>query len=407
MLYYLPMKRVIFYSVAAVAAAILAAVPYLARTQQVTPTQQLTRTPDLTPPPDRTIQYSVQPGDTFGQLAETAGVSPTDAQAMLATAADIHPLSEIKAGKPLRFTFDSATDRLKTVEHEISTEEMLLIERTADGWHAEQRPIAYDVRVAQADGVIASSLYETMLENKADERLAIALSEVFAWQVDFAVDVRTGDSFHVLYKQRYRDGAYVMPGIILKATFTNAGTTYTAYHFADGQSVDGYYDAEGKSLQRLFLKSPLTYRYISSGFTGARWDPIWKKMTAHFAIDYAARAGTPTVSVGDGTVTQAGWNDGYGISLTVRHNETFSTRYGHFSRIAKGITPGVKVKQNQVIGYAGSTGHSTGPHLHYEMYRHGVKVNPFTVDLPAGTPVPTEMREAFAAETERLDRLLP
>lgn len=399
------MKRLVFYSAAIVAAALLAAVPYLAKTQRITTAPEVTPTPIPTAPADRIVEYRVEPGDTFGRIAETAEVTGSDAQAILTAAAAVHSLAEIKAGKPLRFIFDPATDELNAVEYEISTEEMLVVQRNADGFDAERRAIAYEVRISEADGVIVSSLYETMLEKNYDERLAIALSEVFAWQVDFAVDIRSGDSFNVLYEQRYRNGEYVMPGEILKATFINDGTTYTGYHFSDGETVDGYYDAAGKSLQRLFLKSPLTYRYISSGFTGKRWDPIWKKMTAHYAIDYAARTGTPTVAVGDGTIVQAGWNDGYGISLTVRHNETYTTRYGHFSRLAKGMKPGVKVAQNQVIGYVGSTGHSTGPHLHYEMYRHSVKVNPFTVELPAGEPIPGELQQQFQAEVRRVDEL--
>lgn len=360
-----------------------------------------------TPSPDVVRSFTIQAGDTFGILAEHAGLPPTTTQAILQAAEGAHSLAGITAGKPIRFIFDATGSRLKTVEYEISTENFLRVTRGKDGWNAERLPIIYEMRQATADGNITSSLFETMVEKGYDQRLAIALSDVFAWQIDFAVDIRTGDSFRVVYEQRFRDGKYVMPGNILKATFTNAGQTYAAYHFATGTTTDGYYDAQGNSLLRMFLKSPLSYRYISSGFTGARWDPIWKKMTAHYAIDYAANYGTPAVAVGDGTIVQAGWNDGYGISVTVRHNETYTTRYGHFSRLAKGMKAGVKVLQNQVIGYVGSTGHSTGPHLHYEMYRRGVKVNPFTVDIPAGKAVPENLRETFTVEVKRLDGLLP
>ncbi|MDD5109825.1 MAG: peptidoglycan DD-metalloendopeptidase family protein [Patescibacteria group bacterium] len=358
-----------------------------------------------TPIPDIIHAYTIQAGDTFGILAEQAGLPATTTQAILAAAEDIHTLTSITAGKPIRFIFDPSGSQLKSVEYEISTENFLRVTRDQAAWHAEKLPIDYTVKQATADGNISSSLYETMVEKGYDDRLAIALAEVFAWQVDFAVDVRTGDTFSVLYEQRYRDGKYVMPANILKATFTNAGQTYTAYYFASGTTTDGYFDAQGNSVLRMFLKSPLAYRYISSGYTGARRDPISKVMTAHYAIDYAASSGTPVVTVGDGTVTQAGWNDGYGISVTVRHNETYTTRYGHFSRLAKGIRAGAKVQQNQVIGYVGSTGHSTGPHLHYEMFKRGAKVNPFTVDIPAGKAVPENLREVFQTEVSRLDAL--
>lgn len=358
-----------------------------------------------TPAPNRVDERIVQAGDTFGELAETAQVSPATAEDVIAAAAAVHPLTEIRAGKPLRFVFAADGGSLHRVEYEINAEEELVVTTTAEGWQAIRQPILYAVKLATAEGTITSSLYETILEQGHDQRLAIALAEIFAWQIDFAVDVQAGDTYQILYEQRFRDGQYVRPGNILKAIFTNAGTTYSGYAFRQG-TTDGYFDEHGRSLQRVFLKSPLTYRYVSSGYTGKRWDPIAKKITAHYAIDYAARTGTPTVSVGDGTVMQAGWNGGYGLAVTVRHNETFTTRYGHFSRIAKGIRPGTAVKQNQVIGYVGSTGHSTGPHLHYEMYRHGAKVNPFTVDLPAGDPMPETQRESFLNAVQRLDRLM-
>jgi len=398
-------KSVIAITIVFIAAATFAAVVFL---RKPTVTNNLAApAASPTPPPDIIRTYTIETGDTFGALSKEAGLPPTTTQAILEAAEDVHTLTNITAGKPIRFIFTPDGHRLKTVEYEISTENFLRVAHNNDGWLAERLPIDYVIKQSTADGQITSSLYETMVEKGYDERLAISLAEVFAWQVDFAVDVRAGDNFSVLYEQRFRNDTYAMPGNILKATFTNAGQTFTAYHFSNGSTTDGYYDAEGNSLLRMFLKSPLSYRYISSGYTGARRDPITKAMTAHYAIDYAASAGTPVVTVGDGTVTQAGWNGGYGISITVRHNETYTTRYGHFSRLAKGMRPGAKVQQNQVIGYVGSTGHSTGPHLHYEMYRRKAKVNPFTVDIPAGIAVPDELRDAFITEMERLDALLP
>ncbi|MDO8560463.1 MAG: peptidoglycan DD-metalloendopeptidase family protein, partial [bacterium] len=370
-------------------------VPRSGRSTRDAPAQTATAAP--TPTPDRTEAFVVEGGDTFGTLAARAEVGGTDAQAVLAASEQIHTFAELRVGQPLAFTFSATDGRLVAVSYEPNREDIVTVRRTADGWTAEEAPIPYEVRTATAKGEITSSLWEAMLAQGDDGQLAIALAEVFAWQVDFAVDVRVGDAFAVAYEQRFRNGKYVMPGEILTARFTNDGTTYRAYHFStDG--VSGYFDEQGHSLQRVFLKSPLTYRYISSGFTGRRWDPISKKITAHYAIDYAAPMGTPTVAVGDGVVVQAGWNNGYGISLTVRHNETFTTRYGHFSRLAKGMRTGTKVSQGQVIGYVGSTGHSTGPHLHYEMYKYGTKVNPFTVELPAGVPVPEAQQAAFLAE---------
>ncbi|MEK9185958.1 MAG: peptidoglycan DD-metalloendopeptidase family protein, partial [Patescibacteria group bacterium] len=220
-------------------------------------------------------------------------------------------------------------------------------------------------------------------------------AEIFAWQIDFAADIQKGDSFKVFYEERYRDVQYIMPGKILAAEFTNTGKTFRGYYFAGSNGKAGYYDEEGNSLQKQFLKSPLQYKYISSGFSYSRLNPITKKVSAHRGIDYAANYGTPAVSVGDGMVIQAGWNGPYGLSVLIRHNDTYQTRYGHFQSLARGIAVGAKVKQGQVVGYVGATGQATGPHLHYEMHKFGSYVNPFTVEIPPGEPINDLDRSVF------------
>lgn len=343
--------------------------------------------------PDRIVSIGIASGDTFSALAEQAGLEPDLITTLVSASANIHDLATIRVGKTIEFVFDHNSGKFKQLRYEPNTEESLSVIWDGSKALAEKTPIQYEVRIQRASGTIESSLYETALEKKLDERAVIALAEVFAWQIDFAVDVQQGDSFSMIYEERYRGGNYAMPGRILAASFSNAGTLFQGYYYRENDGHEGYFDPEGKSLQKILLKSPLQYRYISSGFTNARRDPITGHTAPHRAVDYAAPYGTPAVTVGEGTVVRAGWNGGYGLSVDVRHNETYTTRYGHFSRLA--VKAGEKVTQGEIIGYVGSTGHSTGPHLHYEIYKNGTPVNPLTIEVPSDKALAAETIPAF------------
>lgn len=342
--------------------------------------------------PLQTLRISVPQGVTFGQLVRWYGVATSTAQAIIDAAKPQYDLAKIVSGRELALSFDSFSGGVKKLVYSVNADKRLIAQAEEGesgelSWKAILEDIPYEIRQKEVGGVISKSLYETMIDDKMDSRLALALAEVFAWQVDFAVDIQQGDSFKVVYEERYLDGQYVMPGKILAASFINEGKQFKAFHFTGGKTEVGYYDENGDALQKVFLKSPLQYKYISSGFSYGRVNPVTKVMTPHRAIDYAAAYGTPAVSVGDGTVVQAGWNGLYGISVTIHHNETYSTIYGHFGSLAKGIRVGAKVKQGQVVGYVGSTGQSTGPHLHFELHKYGAKVNPFKEEVPPGQPV--------------------
>jgi murein DD-endopeptidase MepM/ murein hydrolase activator NlpD len=228
-----------------------------------------------------------------------------------------------------------------------------------------------------------------------DERAIISLADVFQWSVDFVMDVRVDDTFKFIYEERFQDGKYVMPGDILAAKFVNDGKTYYAFYFEESDDEWGYYDEEGNSVQKIFLRAPAAYKYISSGFTtGQRYISAFNISTGHRAIDYAAPTGTPIRSVGDGTVVFAGWDSrGYGYRTSIRHNSVYTTNYCHQSKVA--VRYGQKVKQGQTIGYVGSTGLSTGPHLHYEMVKNGVKINPLREEFPSDKPIAEVSRAAF------------
>ncbi|MDO8466623.1 MAG: peptidoglycan DD-metalloendopeptidase family protein [bacterium] len=352
--------------------------------------------------PLQTIRISIPTGATFIDAMRYLGVATSTSQSILNSAQDKYNLAKIVSGRELALSFDVFSGDLKKMVYKIDVDNQLIVE-DADSeadpenkWGAKVEPIPYEVRERSGGGVISKSLYQTIVSQGLDERLALALAEAFAWQIDFATDIQEDDSFKVVYEERYLDGRYVMPGRIMAASFINAGESFKGYYFEGTEKTRaGHYDENGGALQKEFLKSPLQYKYISSGYSLARYNPITKKTSPHRGIDYAAPSGTPAVSVGDGTVTQAGWNGYYGISVTVRHNDTYKTVYGHFSRLAKGIKVGAKVSQGQVVGYVGSTGLSTGPHLHYEMHKFSSYVNPFKVEIPPGDPVNEMDRAAF------------
>jgi len=345
------------------------------------------------------VKKEILKGSTFSVLASEAGVTTSTVQTLLKSVKYVYNLARITAGKEIKFVFDRETGVLKSLVYEIDNEEKLEVENIATTsvaiWYAERVPIEYTIKIDQATGIITSSLYETIVNQGLDQRLALALAEMFAWQIDFAAQIQEGDSFKVIYEKRYRDGVYDRPGKVLAAEFTNVGETFQGFYFEGEETNGAYYDENGNSLQKEFLKAPLQYKYISSGFSYRRFNPILKRFTAHRGIDYAAPHGTPVVSVGDGTVVGAGWSGYYGIRVAVRHNEMYTTIYGHFSSIVRGIRVGTRVRQGQIIGYVGSTGLSTGPHLHYEMHKFGTLVNPFREKIPPGEPVKEVDREAF------------
>jgi murein DD-endopeptidase MepM/ murein hydrolase activator NlpD len=231
--------------------------------------------------------------------------------------------------------------------------------------------------------------------------LALQLSDIFAWDIDFSTDLRNRDTFKIVAEALYRNGEFKKYGEIISAEFMNNGRTYHAYRFQVNGKAD-YFDDDGKSLKKAFLKAPLSFRRISSTFSRGRFHPVLKIYRPHHGLDYAAPTGTPVSSVSDGTVVFAGRKGQYGKFIMVRHKNGYKTCYGHLSRIGKGIRKGVGVEQGEVIGYVGSTGLATGPHLHYEIRINNRPVNPLTVKLPDGDPIPRSLMAEFVKFRERM-----
>lgn len=347
-----------------------------------------------TVPPDRVDSVEIQPQATFGELMSGAGVGDVDTAAIYAASKDVYDLASIHAGKKIDLHYDPSTAAFKELVYALNGDEELHVRKEADGWKAAKETIQYEVRIKSAKGTVNSSLYAAGLDQGLDERAIVGLADVFQWTVDFAQDVRVGDTFSFTYEERWRDGKYVMPGNILAAEYVNDGDAHRAYYFEDASGTDGYYDQDGNSLRKMFLKAPVAFKYITSGFTtGLRYVSAFNTSTGHRAIDYAAPIGTPIRATADGVVTFAGWNGPYGNKITVRHNGTYSTNYCHQSKFA--VKKGAHVVQGQIIGYVGTTGFSTGPHLHYEMVKNGVKINPMKEVFPGTDPIKEEDKTAF------------
>ena len=337
-------------------------------------------------------RYPIEEGDTFALVMERMGYTYEQMQSVLDAGENIYDFTSIKLGN--EFVIQKKDGVFDAIIYDINSEEQALITIDEDkNFVVIKQDIPYIIKKEETKGIIESSLFMAGNDAGIQDRTILGLADVFAWEIDFATVIQKGDTFSLVYEKRTRDGESGPDGNVLAATFTNGGKTFTGVRFEDPDGGIGYYTIEGTSLQKPFLKAPLRYSRISSGFSYARFHPVTNSTEPHRAIDYAAPIGTPILATGDGVVKQAGWNGGYGNFISIRHNDTWTTQYAHLSQYA--IKSGQRVEQGQVIGYVGSTGWSTGPHLHYEMVKNGTKVNPLTVEMPAGEPIKDEWRNSF------------
>ncbi|MGB9720136.1 MAG: M23 family metallopeptidase [bacterium] len=244
-------------------------------------------------------------------------------------------------------------------------------------------------------GSVNSTLYESMLKKGETPMLVYKFADIFAWEIDFTTETQNGDSFIIVCDKIFCDSQFVDYSDIVFVQYKGKIGDYYGVYFNDPTGYDDYYNLKGESLRKALLKSPLRYSSISSYFSKRRYHPILKVWRPHHGLDYAAPVGTPVSSIGDGVVTFKGWKGGYGNLIEIRHKNNFKTRYGHLSRFAKGIFQGKNVKMGELIGYVGSTGLSTGPHLHFELHKDGVPINPLTVKLPRAPSVKKEYLKEF------------
>jgi murein DD-endopeptidase MepM/ murein hydrolase activator NlpD len=296
-----------------------------------------------------------------------------------------------------------------------SPEQRVTFSRISNNWTAESQPIRWQPQESRIEGPIDNSLYEALdagvsdavLDSGNRQRLAWALADVYAWEIDFTRDIRPGDRFQVVFERLVSEDGEVRLGRLLASDLTISGKSLTAIRFEPGAGKSVmYYEADGGSLRRAFLRAPVEFRRISSSFARARFHPVLGRSRRHEGTDYAARPGTPVLAAGDGVVLRAGWAGGYGNLVELRHLNGITTRYAHLRGIATRVRRGMRVKQGQTIGYVGSTGLASGPHLHYEFRVNGVAKDSRRVKIGAGAPVSSRDRSAFEVERDRLVALL-
>lgn len=268
-------------------------------------------------------------------------------------------------------------------------------------YKSEKKEIPPSIAVSYIRGTISSSLYESLVKIGESPEVVFDFADIFAWVIDFLTEVQTGDTFEIFVEREFCKNRYVRDKKIIAAAYKGAIGAYYAFYFKDPDGKEDYYDEKGNSLRKQLLKTPLQYRRISSYFSLRRWHPILKYRRPHYGVDFAAPYGTPVSCVGDGHIIFAGWKGGYGKLIAVNHPNSFMTYYGHLSKIKKGIARGVKVKQGEVIGYVGSTGISTGPHLHFGIKKNGRWINPLKVDLPPAEPVDEKYRTLYLKEMQK------
>jgi len=344
-------------------------------------------------------------GETLGALFTRLGVSGADARHWVSAAGRELNLRALPVGLEGVATLNhhGVVRRIHLVQ---DWQWEVLLAPGGDGIEAERRrrPVDRDLWVVR--GEVRSSLFGAVLGAGEMESLAVALADAFQWDIDFHRDVREGDSFAVVVERVQSEGRTVAYGPILAATYTNRGRTYTAVRFAAADAGPGYYDAEGRPLRKLFLRSPLRFSRITSRFSPNRMHPVLGRRMPHVGVDYAAPTGTPIMATAAGTVTFRGWKGGGGNTVEVRHPGGYQTSYLHMSRFASGISVGTRVSQGQVIGFVGATGLATGPHVCYRVHHNGRYVNPLSVGRDPAPPLPADELPRFAGWAEQVLALL-
>jgi murein DD-endopeptidase MepM/ murein hydrolase activator NlpD len=343
----------------------------------------------------------VAKGDTLSTLFEKVGLPATSVHEVLASDKQARLFSRLKRGQKLEFELNPE-GQLINLHSKVSDLETISLTRNDKGFAFNRITAKPTARSAYAHGVINSSLSQSAARAGLSHSLTMDMASVFGYDVDFAQDIRPGDQFDVIYEQKVVNGKAVGNGPILSARFINRGKTYTAVRYTNKQGNTSYYTADGNSMRKAFIRTPVDFARISSKFSMGRKHPILNKIRAHKGVDYAAPRGTPIKAAGDGKVLLAGRRGGYGNTVIIQHGNTYRTLYGHMQGFAKGVKTGGSVKQGQVIGYIGTTGLSTGPHLHYEFQVNGVHVDPLGQKVAMADPISKAERARFLAQSQPL-----
>lgn len=347
-------------------------------------------------------EYLIKNGDNLASIFTSLGFSAGKADSIGRAAKDILNPTKIQAGRQYyTFTTQDSLGIIRYMAFAKSITDYAVIDLTQDTIVVKGfcKPVTY--KREYIEGTLSSSLWNEIKSQGKNPQLALKIADVYAWQIDF-FDVKEEDSFRALYDVAYIDDTTALNSIdIQSCIFTHQGKDFVAIPFTQ-DSVFEFFDPDGNSLRKAFLKAPLDFFRITSRFTNSRFHPILKRYRAHHGVDYAAPVGTPVKSIGAGTVIAKGYQDGGGNFLKIKHNSVYTTTYMHLSRFAKGIQTGKNVQQGEVIGYVGSTGLSTGAHLDFRVHKNGQPINPLKMEAPPSLPIKAELRDSFAIVKKRI-----
>jgi murein DD-endopeptidase MepM/ murein hydrolase activator NlpD len=346
----------------------------------------------------------IQRGDTVGALLARLGADDPDALQFLRNTRAARGLYQLIPGRTVRAR-TNADGKLLALRYQNGSS-VLTVERRGDSFSVSEDPAQLERRVLMKSGEIRSSLFAATDAANLSDAVAIQIADIFATDIDFHRDLRRGDRFAVVYEVFYDRAEPVRSGRVLAAEFINQGKTYQAVYFQYAEAHGGYYTLEGKNIRKAFLRSPLEFSRVTSGFSNARFHPILQQWRAHRGIDYAAASGTRVKATGDGVVEFAGRQGAYGNVVVLRHQSKYTTWYAHLSGFAKGIRKGARIGQGDVIGYVGATGLATGPHLHYEFRINDMHQNPLRVVMPSAPPITPEQKPAFEASARPMAQRL-
>lgn len=343
----------------------------------------------------------VKRGDNLSSIFLRLGLGAQQLQNVLDLGPPAKTLTQLLPGQEIKLKIDG-NEGLEELVYAMADKSLRIQRGALDQFQATIVNHPLETRENYAIGSIDSSLLQAGQDAGLSDTLTLNMAAMFGWDIDFAQDIRRGDSFVALYEEHYLDGEKLRDGAILAAEFINQGKTYRAVRFTHPNGTTSYYTPEGLSMRKAFLRTPVEFTRISSGFTLARYHPILHRMRAHKGVDYAAPMGTPIKAASDGKIDFKGTKGGYGNTIILMHAGKHSTLYAHMSGFARGLKKGDAVRQGQTIGYLGKSGLATGPHLHYEFRVNGVHRDPLKAMLPEAEPIPAEYRTAFNAEAERL-----
>lgn len=349
------------------------------------------------------ISGYIHKGETLFDIFKKYKLDVKDLFKLREASADIHRLRYLNPNQPYKIILDN-DDQINSFKYWINDETILHIINTEAGFFAEKICIAYEKKIEYIEGTIQTNLVSALGKERGGLLLTLQLSDIFSWDIDFTTDIRNDDIFRIAVEGLYVDGIFKKYGEIVSAEFVNNGERFRAYRYEINGESD-YYNEKGKSLRKAFLKAPLSFRRISSTFTRGRMHPILKIYRPHHGLDYSAPEGTPVSASGSGIIVSCGYKGHYGKLVTIKHQNGYHTYYGHLSRIPVGINVGTRVEQGQVIGYVGSTGLATGPHLHYEMRINNSPINPLSIKSPKGNAVPEILMAGFETFKKEMNDL--